>query len=85
MPTVALGTALSEVRQLALVRAGLTEEDVASRLQARAEARAAKDFARGDEIRLELAAKGVMVMDTAEGSTWRPGLPPSEVPAAAAT
>jgi cysteinyl-tRNA synthetase len=56
------------------VRAELSEADVAAALQERAEARKAKDFARGDEIRVQLAGKGVLVMDTPEGSTWRPGL-----------
>ncbi|WP_395644725.1 cysteine--tRNA ligase [Terricaulis sp.] len=37
----------------------------------RVEARAAKDFATSDRLRDELAAKGVEVMDSAAGSTWR--------------
>jgi cysteinyl-tRNA synthetase len=69
-----VGATLQQLRELALVRAGLSEADVAAALQQRAEARQAKDFARGDEIRVQLAAKGVLVMDTPQGSTWRPGL-----------
>ncbi len=120
---------LAELRALALVRAGLSEADVAAALDERAQARQAKDFARwvaaapvvgrqavrrstgqkmrstcaawrclalpllpplllaerlpaclpalprrSDEIRIQLAAKGVLVMDTPTGSTWRPGL-----------
>lgn len=34
----------------------------------------AKDYARGDEVRDELAAAGIMIMDTPTGTTWRPGL-----------
>jgi cysteinyl-tRNA synthetase len=34
-------------------------------------ARQAKDFAKADRIRDELAAKGVEIMDGASGSTWR--------------
>ncbi|KAG1677248.1 hypothetical protein FOA52_013447 [Chlamydomonas sp. UWO 241] len=64
--------ALQQMRSLALARAGLTEADVAARLAARSDARAAKDFASGDAIRDELAASGVMVMDTPGGSSWRP-------------
>jgi len=37
----------------------------------RAEARKAKDFARSDEIRDELAAQGVVLEDGAQGTTWR--------------
>ena len=38
----------------------------------RAEARAAKDFARADQLREAIAEKGVTVEDGPEGSTWRP-------------
>ena len=34
-------------------------------------ARANKDFARADEIRDQLAAKGIVLEDGAGGSTWR--------------
>ncbi len=37
----------------------------------RVAARAAKDYAKSDRIRDELAARGVEVMDSASGSTWR--------------
>ncbi len=38
----------------------------------REEARAAKDFARADEIRDGLAALGWEVRDSAEGAGWSP-------------
>lgn len=44
-------------------------------IAARAAARAAKDFAAADAVRVELAGKGIMLMDTPQGTTWRPGLP----------
>ncbi|MGD9979689.1 MAG: cysteine--tRNA ligase [Hyphomonadaceae bacterium] len=37
----------------------------------RVAARAAKDYAKSDRIRDELAGRGVEVMDSASGSTWR--------------
>jgi cysteinyl-tRNA synthetase len=37
----------------------------------RSEARAAKDWAAADQIRDELAALNVEVMDSATGATWR--------------
>jgi cysteinyl-tRNA synthetase len=39
-------------------------------LQAREKARAARDFARSDQLRQELADMGVAVTDTAEGQRW---------------
>lgn len=46
-------------------------EQVEALLTERAQARKAKDFARSDAIRDELAALGIEVMDTAEGAKWR--------------
>jgi cysteinyl-tRNA synthetase len=43
--------------------AGITEDEIGAALEKRRQARAAKDFARSDAIRDELAAKGVEVMD----------------------
>jgi len=40
--------------------------------QARAAARAAKDFVAADNIRMELEKQGIMIMDTPAGTTWRP-------------
>ena len=40
-------------------------------LEARAKARASKDFSTSDRLRDELAALGVAVTDTAEGQSWR--------------
>ncbi|EFJ50479.1 hypothetical protein VOLCADRAFT_58337 [Volvox carteri f. nagariensis] len=37
------------------------------------QARQAKDFARSDAIRLELASRGILLLDTPKGTTWRPG------------
>jgi cysteinyl-tRNA synthetase len=38
---------------------------------ARGAARAARDFARADAIRVELAALGVQINDSADGTHWR--------------
>ncbi len=55
--------------------ATLSEGDVAARLTERREARVAKDFARSDAIRDDLAAAGVEVMDGDPlGWDWKPAL-----------
>lgn len=55
--------------------ATLTAADIEARLAERKEARAAKDFARSDAIRDELAASGVEVMDGDPlGWDWKPAL-----------
>ena len=49
----------------------LSEADILARIHARAEAKAAKDYARADAIRAELAAQGIILKDTAGGVEWR--------------
>ena len=44
---------------------------VDDRIAARAQARKSKDFKAADAIRAELAARGVEIEDTAEGTRWR--------------
>ncbi|HVY30092.1 MAG TPA: cysteine--tRNA ligase [Polyangiaceae bacterium] len=56
-------------RRLALRK--LSADSIEQKLKDRAEARKAKDFARGDAIRDELLALGVAISDTADGgSSW---------------
>ena len=45
--------------------------DLTALLEARAEARAARDWAASDRLRDELAAAGVLVEDTRDGQRWR--------------
>ena len=61
----------AQVRVLRLAAAGHTADEVEALVAARAEARAAKDWARADEARDALAALGVILMDGPEGTTWR--------------
>jgi len=44
---------------------------IEARIVERTQARAAKDFARADELRNALKAQGIELMDTAAGTTWR--------------
>ncbi len=52
---------------------GLSDADIEAKIAARAEARANKDFAASDSIRDELQAAGVILEDSAAGTTWRRG------------
>ena len=45
--------------------------DIEERIAARAEAKARRDFAEADRIREELRAEGVLLEDSASGTTWR--------------
>ena len=46
------------------------DEEIEALIAERQEARKAKNFARADEIRNELAEKGILLKDTREGVTW---------------
>lgn len=63
---------LCQLKEKALVRAGMTEADVTSLVEERAIARKAKDFARSDQIRKDLETKGIFLMDDGGSTTWRP-------------
>jgi len=46
------------------------ETKIVNLIEARATARAAKDFKESDRIRDELAAMGVVLKDSKDGTTW---------------
>lgn len=50
--------------------AGLDEATIEQRIADRAAAKAAKDFAQADGIRQELLAQGIVLKDSAAGTTW---------------
>ena len=75
--------ALSEAMRIFMIPAGilgiltkkkeeeLLDEDIQKLIDERTEARKRKDFARSDEIRDLLKAKGITLEDTREGVKWR--------------
>jgi len=50
--------------------AGLDEGEISRRIADRAAAKAAKNFALADSIRKELLDKGIVLKDSASGTTW---------------
>jgi cysteinyl-tRNA synthetase len=60
-------------RQRLCARRGVDADAVDLRIQDRTRARASKDFQRADEIRAELKARGIELMDSPGGTTWRIG------------
>ncbi|WP_296490194.1 cysteine--tRNA ligase [Rhodoferax sp.] len=50
--------------------AGLSEADIAQRISARAAAKASKNFAEADRIRQELLTLGIVLKDSAAGTSW---------------
>jgi len=62
---------LARSAQEGLSESGLSAEEIESLILERREARANKDFARSDQIRDDLAAKGIQLLDGPEGTTWK--------------
>jgi cysteinyl-tRNA synthetase len=50
--------------------AGLDESAIQAQIQARADAKKAKNFAEADRIRNDLLAQGIVLKDSAAGTTW---------------
>ncbi|PWA49090.1 Aminoacyl-tRNA synthetase, class 1a, anticodon-binding [Artemisia annua] len=66
---------LHELREKALKRAKLTEDHVIEKINERNAARKNKEYERSDLIRKDLAALGIALMDSPEGTSWRPAVP----------
>ena len=52
---------------------GIDAEEIERQIAARAAAKKAKNYAEADRIRAELAAKGVTLIDTPAGTTYKIG------------
>ncbi len=49
----------------------ITPEEIEASIKERNEARSAKNWARADEIRDQLASRGIILEDTSQGTVWR--------------
>jgi cysteinyl-tRNA synthetase len=76
---IAHAKALSEAKeeavadQPAVASADISAEEIEALIAERKEAKKAKNFARADEIRQYLLDKGVTLIDTREGTTYKIG------------
>lgn len=67
--------ALQQLREKALRRAKLTEDQILQKIKERTVARKDKDYEKSDAIRKDLAALGIALMDSPDGTSWRPAIP----------
>ncbi|KAG9138459.1 hypothetical protein Leryth_012740 [Lithospermum erythrorhizon] len=66
--------ALQQLKEKALKRSNLTEDQVLQRIEEREAARSNKEYEKSDAIRKDLAA-GNYHLTAPEGTTWRPAIP----------
>jgi cysteinyl-tRNA synthetase len=62
---------LEQQKLAALAELDITAEQIEQLIAARRQARQEKDFARADALRQELDAKGIELLDTPQGTSWK--------------
>ncbi|KAJ0439957.1 putative cysteine--tRNA ligase [Helianthus annuus] len=66
---------LTQLKEKALKRAGLTEENILQRIEERALARKKSDFELADQITSDLTPKGIALLDFGNDTIWQPCVP----------
>jgi cysteinyl-tRNA synthetase len=66
-----LGRESSDFLRTGSTQAGISEMEIRALIAEREAARAAKNYRRSDEIRVEALEKGVVLEDGPQGTTWR--------------
>lgn len=61
----------AQKEDLLLARMGLEREEIQSLIQRRAQARMERKFSEADRIREELAARGIQLLDSPQGTSWK--------------
>ncbi len=64
-------TWLDQQKIAGLADLGVEVGEIEAAIEARLQARQDKDYARGDEIRDELDARGILLLDGAKGTSWK--------------
>jgi len=62
---------LTQQKMAGLQDLGIDLDEIDQAIAERLAARHKKDFARSDEIREELEARGIMLLDTTAGTSWK--------------
>ncbi|XP_044489876.1 cysteine--tRNA ligase 2, cytoplasmic [Mangifera indica] len=75
LPPGTYSEVLQQLKDKALKRAGLLEDDVIRLIEERATARKNKEFSKSDQIRADLTTKGIALMDVGKETIWRPCIP----------
>jgi cysteinyl-tRNA synthetase len=62
---------LEKVKLAGLAGLDITREEIEQLIEERLDARQNKDFERGDQIRAELEERGIELLDSREGTSWK--------------